>query len=53
MGFRLSIYAAVLTISGYRYTSKLASIRIVRASIIIDFPERSVVPFYFLIYGAD
>jgi hypothetical protein len=53
MGFRLSIYATALIISGYKYTNKLASIRIVRASIIIDFPERFIIPFYSLIYGAD
>jgi hypothetical protein len=53
MGFRLNIYAAALTISGYKYINKLASIRIIRVSIIIDFPERFIISFYSLIYGAD
>ena len=53
VGFRLSIYAVALTISGHRYAGRLASIRIVRASIMNDLPDLSEAPFWSGVYGAD
>ena len=53
MGFRLSIYATALTISGYKYTGKLALIRIIRVLVIINLPDRFIRPFWFCVCGAD